>query len=134
MTIYVLDACAVLAYINNEIGADKVEQLLMSQQRVFMASINVLEICYDMARRTGSLEEASNFYRLVASWPIHIVDVLDEPLLIAAASFKMRGRLSLADAVALGLAKIKQAKLVTSDHHEFDTLEQAGLAEFEWIR
>ena len=47
MTIYVLDACAVLAYINNEIGADKVEQLLMSQQRVFMASINLLEICYD---------------------------------------------------------------------------------------
>ena len=134
MTIYVLDACAVLAYINNEIGADKVEQLLMSQQRVFMASINLLEICYDMARRTGSLGEASHFYRLVTSWPIHIVDVLDEPLLIAAASFKMRGRLSLADAVALGLAKIKQAKLVTSDHHEFDTLEQAGLAEFEWIR
>ena len=134
MTIYVLDACAVLAYINNEIGADKVEQLLMSQQRVFMASINLLEICYDMARRTGSLEEASHFYRLVTSWPIHIVVVLDVPLLIAAASFKMRGRVSLADAVALGLAKIKQAKLVTSDHHEFDTLEQAGLAEFEWIR
>ncbi|HRH92071.1 MAG: PIN domain-containing protein [Agitococcus sp.] len=134
MTVYVLDACAVLAYINNEIGADKVEQLLMSRQTVFMASINVLEICYDMARRTGDLEEASNFYRLITSWPIHIVDVLDEPLLMAAASFKMRGRLSLADAVALGLSKIKQAKLVTSDHHEFDTLEQAGLAEFEWIR
>ena len=134
MSVYVLDACAVLAYLNDELGADRVEHVILGRHTVFMASINILEIGYDMARRSGRLEDAAGLYRLISTWPIHIIDRMDEPLLVAAASFKMRGRLSLADAVALGLAQIKQAKLVTSDHHEFDALEQAGLAQFEWIR
>ncbi len=59
---------------------------------------------------------------------------LDEDMLLSAAIFKARGRLSLADAIALGLAHVHNALLITADHYEFDPLAAAGLACFEWIR
>ena len=47
---YVLDACAVIAFLNDEEGAQKVEQLLLQGERapdtLFMHEINLLEIYY----------------------------------------------------------------------------------------
>ena len=134
MTSYVLDACAVIAYLNDETGSDKVEALLQSNSTIFMSAINVLEVCYDVVRNTGNSTDAQAVLHALSQWPIIIVHTLDEPVLLAAAIFKARGKTSLADSVALGLAQIEQAKLVTADHHEFDRLEQDGLAQFEWIR
>jgi predicted nucleic acid-binding protein len=51
-----------------------------------------------------------------------------------AARFKARFRISLADSVALALAVVCDAPLVTCDHHEFDPIETAGEVRFLWIR
>ncbi len=58
MTIYVMDACAALAVLNNEAGADQVEAILSSDLQVLMSVVNALEVCYDMARRSGSVNQA----------------------------------------------------------------------------
>lgn len=47
---------------------------------------------------------------------------------------KKNYKVSLADSIALGFAKENQARLVTSDHHEFDPIDEAGDAKFLWIR
>lgn len=135
MSLYVLDACAVLAYLNNEPGAQRVESLFEQNDAfLFMSAVNVLEVCYDTVKHTGNVADAKHMFNTLAKWPITIVDVLDESTLLAAAAFKAKEKLSLADAIALGLAQVKNAKLVTADHHEFDILEQKQLAQFEWIR
>ena len=43
-------------------------------------------------------------------------------------------RISLADSVALAETTTRNGYLVTSDHHEMDTLDKAGVAKFLWIR
>jgi PIN domain nuclease of toxin-antitoxin system len=65
--------------------------------------------------------------------------VLDACALIAffnmeAAHYKNTYKVSLADSIALGLARLHKAHLVTSDHHEFDPIEAAADAKFLWIR
>ena len=134
MTQYVMDACAALAVLNDEAGADRVEALMASEARIFMSSVNTLEVCYDMARRSGSLAQARQTLDDLLSWPLEMVYQLDEDALLAAAAFKTKGRMSLADAIALELAQVYGAALITADHHEFDPLEAAGVARFEWIR
>lgn len=98
-----------------------------------IGAVNLAEVLYDAARRDG-LAMAGNLLADVRALPVEIVEHLDDALLLRVAEFKSRGRLSLADAFALGLAAIRGVPLVTADHHEFDAIERAGLATFEWIR
>ncbi|HPI15709.1 MAG TPA: hypothetical protein PL135_13975 [Spirochaetota bacterium] len=54
MKSYVLDACAVIAFILDEEGADKVENLLSLSSRgkcaLYLNKINLLEIYYNFKR------------------------------------------------------------------------------------
>jgi PIN domain nuclease of toxin-antitoxin system len=130
---YLLDACALIALLNDEDGAEHVEALL-DRGGVEMAAINLLEVAYDAVRRTKRPEAAVLPLRHAEQEGVRILWELSEAELLAAARWKARGRLSLADAVALGIAETKGLSLVTSDHHEFDVLEPLGLVKFEWIR
>jgi predicted nucleic acid-binding protein len=47
---------------------------------------------------------------------------------------KVEERVSFADAFALALAERLSAPLVTTDHHEFDAVEQKGHFRFLWLR
>jgi len=48
--------------------------------------------------------------------------------------FKTTYAVSVADVLALGLTKARQAVMVTADHHEFDVIDQAHEVSFHWIR
>ena len=48
-----LDACALIAFLNGEPGADVVEDALATVASVEIASINLLEVAYDAVRKTG---------------------------------------------------------------------------------
>jgi predicted nucleic acid-binding protein len=52
----------------------------------------------------------------------------------AAGFFKVNYRISLADSIALAMARQLGARLVSTDHHEFDPIEQAGAVQFKWMR
>ncbi|CAK0755281.1 Ribonuclease VapC [Gammaproteobacteria bacterium] len=134
MSVHVLDASAVLAVLRDEDGADAVIQVLASKQPVLLGVVNALEVCYDLWRSSPGVETVQTLLAELERWPITLVREMDDEWLLAAARFKARGRLSLADACALGLAKVHHGLLVTADHHEFDPLEKAGLAHFYWIR
>ncbi len=128
-----LDACALITLLNDELGADVVETVL-EQGLVFITAINLLEVCYDALRRSGKESNATLILRHVEAEGVVIIWSLSQDELLAAARCKARGRLSLADAVALGVAQTRELQLVTAYHHEFDPLEPLGWVTFKWIR
>lgn len=130
----VLDACAVIAYLNDEEGAQKIDDLLAESRPLQIAGVNALEVAYDAVKTTGEASAASEVIHLIESMPCRIEWTLSQAVLVLAAQFKAENRISLADSVALGLTKSLNAELVTSDHHEFDILDKRGDAAFFWIR
>lgn len=132
-----LDACAVIAYPNDEEGAEKVEELLWQSNQgsrdLFMHEINLLEVYYGVYREEGE-ELADETYERVINLPVKIVEGLRKEVIKEAGRFKAMYRVSLADSIAFGQAKVKGVLLVTCDHHEFDHLRDANELEFLWIR
>jgi uncharacterized protein len=134
---YVLDACALLAFLNEEHGGDVVETLLRTASAIectlYMHKLNVLEIYYGIFRDVSS-EKAEETLNTIHTLPITIVDVVSDAVFKEAGRLKATYKISLADAVALAEAKTREAPLVTSDHHEFDLLDTQKDATFYWIR
>jgi predicted nucleic acid-binding protein len=130
----VLDACALIAYFNDELGAEIVHDSLSGNSEVFVAAVNVYEVVYDAYRTTGGETSAKKVLDVMNQLRCSIVWDLSPELMLEAAKFKHAYKVSLADSIALGLSKRLQARLVTCDHHEFDEIDTAEGAEFLWIR
>lgn len=132
----VLDACALIAYLNDEPGAEKVENLLdqarQGRVRLYVASVNVYEVFYDCLKRDAAT--AGLLLDDIYSLPVTIVETLDRPLMDASGQFKITYRVSLADSIALGLAQILSARLVSTDHRELDQIDRDGKMQFYWLR
>ncbi|MCB1132265.1 MAG: PIN domain-containing protein [Verrucomicrobiae bacterium] len=130
----VLDTCALIAFLNDEPGAERVAAILEDVPSVEMSAINLLEIAYDSIRRSGDPHAASDLLDAIHQLPIKIHWRIDNEVFQHAARFKASFRISLADAFALALAHTLNAAVATSDHHEFDPLESSGTTRFIWIR
>jgi predicted nucleic acid-binding protein len=135
--IYVLDACALIAFLNNESGKDVVKDILLStldnDTSVMINVINLLEVYYDIYRRCGE-EAAIDFLGTIGETPV----IINQK--ISADVFKMAGRLkavykiSIADSIALAETAISGGSLLTSDHHEFEVVEKFEKISIRWIR
>lgn len=134
MSGYLLDACALIALLNDEPGAQRVEAILSDEAPVYMSAINALEVAYDAVRRSRNSDAATMILRLVSEANIEILWELTQAQWLVAARWKARGRLSLADAIALAIAETRNLKLVSADHHELDPIEAEGLIQVEWLR
>jgi PIN domain nuclease of toxin-antitoxin system len=130
----VLDACALIAFLNDEPGAEIVSSVLQDVPSVEMTAVNLLEIAYDSIRRSGDPQAVRELLDVVHQLPIKIHWRIDDEVFQHAARFKASSRISLADAFALALAHTLNAAVATSDHHEFDPIESDGTARFLWIR
>lgn len=131
---HVLDACALIAYFNDENGATVIEDLFSSNKETFMSVVNLYEVCYDAARSSGDENVVAEILEMVRQLPIVIVWEVNDELLQVAARFKVRYRISLADSFALGLASVLDAEVVSADHHEFEPVVQAGDVSVLWFR
>ena len=130
----VLDACALIAFLNDEPGANVVATILKAVPFVEMSAVNLLEIAYDTIRTSGDSNAGRKMLDVVRQLPIKIHWHIDGEVFQYAAHLKASFRISLADAFALALAHTLSAAVATSDHHEFDPLESDGIARFIWIR
>ena len=134
---FVLDASALIAFFTDENGADAVETVLqkarMEECVVYMNKVNVLEIYYGVYRDDGK-DKAEEVLTKVHDLPVNIVDGLADEVFKEAGRLKAEYKVSLADSIALAEAKIRKARILTADHHEFDILEQKGELIFNWIR
>jgi len=134
MKSYVLDACALIAYLGDEEGADVVEKAIESKEyKLYMHTLNLYEVYYDYYRNDGK-DVADNVLNDLLKFPIIYQERTDLDLLKIAAEFKVKYKVSVADSIALALTDLKNVALMTSDHHEFDEIEEANRLKFFWIR
>jgi predicted nucleic acid-binding protein len=126
-SILILDACALIAAQRGEEGGEKLlEWLADADRQVIMHGLNLCEVFYDALRRDSSTHLDSLFADANALG-IRIETELGFGLIERAGRLKAHWRrISLADCVALALAEQLGGCLVTTDHHEFDSLSAAG--------
>lgn len=114
---YVLDAWAVVAYLEGEPAGAAVETLLAEAHEagipLLMSVVNAAEVWYAFARR-ASQAQANQSLAELKQLGIEF-QAADLDLALEAANFKARYKLSLADCFAAALAKHNKAELVTGD-------------------
>ena len=121
---HVLDASALLAYLEKEPGYEKVKETLSKaaehQRNILMSTVNWGEVYYILIRDYG-IERADEIIKLIDTFPIDIIPA-DKSLAKEAALFKAEKKLPYADSFAAALAKIRKAELLTADK-EFKLVE-----------
>jgi predicted nucleic acid-binding protein len=123
---YLLDSSAVFALIEDEDGADRVEQTLRSGGAV-VPWLALLEVHY-VTRQEAGHDEADRRLALLKSSGLEVVWEVDESLVLTASRLKAGHRISLADALIAAYAIRLDATLVHKDP-ELDAL--AGEVELE---
>ncbi len=132
--IYVFDACAVIAYLRDEPGAEIVENLLsLEPPCCYIHAINLCEVYYDFLRVAGEVVASSAVDRLQAAGLI-ICNDMDEAFWQQAARYKVSFRMSLADAFLASLAERFGGTIITSDRREFDAVAQNRALQVNFIR
>ena len=134
---YVLDACALIAVLNKEDGADSVREIIEQAEigavKVSMNIINLLEVYYGLYREYGK-EVADNILLEVEANPIEVMDTISEDVLKEAGRLKASYKMSVADSMAVAEASVSNRILVTSDHHELKAVETSENIKFHWFR
>jgi ribonuclease VapC len=129
----VLDSFALIAYFRDEPGAETMENLLVSAGKkdnpLLMTDVNYAEVKYYILKKDGA-EAWGKAAKVLEGLPIDFHSTT-RALADAAADFKARHKLSLADAFAAALAKERKAELVTGDL-EFKPLEKE--IKVQWLR
>jgi len=128
----VLDSYSLIAYIENEAGAEQMIEIFRvardSGKAIFLSVVNWGEVYYITLREAGQ-ERADEVAHLISTLPIQIVPA-DLELAKQAALFKATKKMSYADCFAAALAKLKKAELVTGDK-EFKQIE--GEVKILWL-
>lgn len=129
-----LDACAVIAYLRQEAGAE-VLQALIAQPTTWLAMhvTNLGEVYYDFFRDQG-LPAAQLAWTNTLALPLTLRRDADDAFIQRVGVIKVEERVSYADAFALALTERLGLPLVTTDHHEFDAVEKKGHFRFLWLR
>jgi len=134
--VFVLDACALLALLKDERGADEVaaayEKANKSEARLMMNKVNLFEVYYGIFRDKGK-DYAEKIIDGVKRSIVTVCEFSDD-VFAEAGRLKAVYHISLADSVALAQALLSGGSLLTADHHEFDAIEGCEDIRFQWIR
>ena len=129
---HVLDAHALMVYLEKEPGYEKVQELLThaatSDRKLLLSTVNWGEVYYVTQRAYGP-DKAQQIADVIKSFPIDVVDV-DLEIAKQAALFKVAHKMSYADCFAAALAKTRKATLMTGDK-EFKPLD--GEIRIAWL-
>lgn len=114
---YVMDSFAMIAFLEDEPGAEKVALILKSimarKAKAYMSVINWSEIYYNTLREQG-IETAEKVIGQLKQYPIEIVDA-DQKLTYEAAKLKGSYKIAYADCFAAALSQRLNAVVVTGD-------------------
>ena len=134
--VHVLDACALISYLNNEHGSDIVEDLLKKAvdgtTDIYMNIINLVEVHYANIRTLGSDQAAIILENILAA-PIQVVSVVSDTIFQHSSRLKAHYKCSIADAIGLATAIELSGQFVTSDHHELEAVEENESIPFLWL-
>jgi predicted nucleic acid-binding protein len=133
--IYILDASAIIAYLRGEPGADAVSVILADPAHECLAhALNLCEVYYDFYRANGEIA-ARDAINDIFALGVEIRDDISTEFWQAAGALKAtHRRISLADCFAVALAQTAAGTVLTSDHHEFDSLAARGVCAISFIQ
>jgi PIN domain nuclease of toxin-antitoxin system len=136
-SVYVLDACALLAVIKAEDGGQAVNNAYREAEnggaKLVINRVNLLEVYYGLRNDLG-VEFADKVLREITESIIEITDLTQESL-VEAGRIKSVYKISLADSIAVAETSVSGGVMLTADHHEMDRVERSepGIR-FLWIR
>ncbi len=116
---FVLDTSALLTLIEDEAGADRVQQAV-DEERVVLPWVALLEMTYISHQERGQAE-AERRYAFTKSLPVTIAWEADEAILLQASRLKASHRISLGDSIIAAYAIRLKAVLLHKDP-EFEAL------------
>jgi len=128
----VFDSYAILKYYQDEDGAYKVEDILISSQqgvlKAYISEINLGEIYYMTIRKLG-LESAKDRLEQFFELPIQVIFPSSD-IILSASEIKAEYAISYADCFAVATALKVEASIITGDP-EFKKVE--NLIDIEWL-
>jgi len=134
---HILDACALLAFLNDEEGADRIEELLdlstAGNISISMSIVNLLEVYYGELRDKGA-DVAQVVLDVVQHYSIKIIHAISEQAFHEAARLKATYRISIADCIGIATAAELSGQFVSSDHHELDAVAAKEPISIFWFR
>jgi len=129
---HVLDSYAILTYLKEEPGWQKVRSVLWeafkNKNTVFLNCVNLGEVYYVVYREYGA-RLADQAVSMIKLWPVKLVNVSEE-LAIIAGRMKAENKISYADAYVIATAISKKAIILTGDP-EFKSVEE--LVNISWL-
>lgn len=130
--VQVLDASALLAYLEKENGFEKVRDVFVKSasdnKNLLMTTVNGGEVYYIVMKEYG-VGEAEKILRMMETFPIEFIPV-DWALAQQAARYKAEKSLLFVDCMAAALAKLRKGELMTKDK-DFKAVE--GEIKIMWI-
>jgi len=136
---FVLDACALIAYLRDEPGAAVVEEVLLQNETPRLVhAVNLCEVYYQFLRATDERTAQRALAELHLTGLLARED-LDRVFWQQVGKYKVQlssgpRSFALADCFALALAHREHATLVTSDHGEFDQVAEQRICPVRFIR
>ena len=131
----VSDASALLALLRGEEGAGVTDAALRDPGNAcYVHALNLTEVFYDRRRADGE-EAAQIALETLQNLGIQAREDLDAAFWQDAGRIKADyRRVSLADCCGVALTRRVGGTFVTTDHHELDPLEAAGVCPIRFIR
>lgn len=131
----IFDACALIAFLKFEQGANVVRQILRDNQNICCVhAINLCEVFYDFRRQSGESDAQEAIQGLLSIGLIAYND-MDDLFWQQAGRHKAElRRVSLADCFCIALAQRLGGFIVTADHHEFDAIAERNIVPIKFIR
>jgi len=135
-SIFVLDACALIALLKNETGADIVSDIYEKASRgeatLLMNRVNLFEVYYGFYKEKGKVYAEKIMDGVIKS--VISICEFNRAVFDEAGRFKATYKISLADSIVLSQTTISCGVLLTADHHELDIIEKSEPINFKWIR
>lgn len=122
-----------IAYLQDGDGAEAVEEHLVGNEGCMAHAVNLCEVYYGYLRDEGE-DAANTAIETLKGDGLMVREDIDEPFWQEVGGYKAANRVSLADCFAIALANLNDGRVVTSDHHEIDSIKEQGVCEVEFIR
>ncbi len=132
MTAYVLDSSALLRYIDNEAGADRIERILGAcvegKAEVCISAVQWGEVAGNLRKRLGASQETRILSTLLPS-ESEIAPASAERA-VHAAEIKVDRKISYADAFAIELAMDSTDHVLVTADYNFKAVDDLARIEF----
>lgn len=132
MITYVLDASALIRFVDDEAGADRIEAILSacaaSQAAICISAVQWGEVAANYRKRFGRAKESYIMSTILPSEAAIVPTTADRA--VRAAGFRVDRKISYADGFALDLAMDSSEHILVTADYDFKAVEDFARIEF----